>query len=85
VSRRPGYIEHALGVFAKYTETNLDPVSLYRLGRTVLEVNPRFVSTCVLRGGTGMAGSASVVFLDLGHARALGADVRNDARLNRGC
>jgi LCP family protein required for cell wall assembly len=82
---RPGFLERALGLLARYTDTNLSPVELYRLAHTVTEVNPKKVRVCVLTGSTGTAGSASVVFPDLGHARALAADVRHDARANRGC
>lgn len=35
---RPGFFEAALGVFARYTDTNLSPVELYQLGRTVLTI-----------------------------------------------
>lgn len=82
---RSGFFERALGLFARYTDTNLGPVDLYRLGRTVLEVDPDRVRVCVLAGGTGYAGAASVVFPDMAAARALGRDVRHDARVDGGC
>jgi LCP family protein required for cell wall assembly len=82
---RPGFLERALGLMARYTDTNLGPVELYRLAHTVTQVNPAKVRVCVLTGGTGYAGAASVVFPDEGRARALAADVRHDARANRGC
>lgn len=80
-----GYVEHALGVFAQSTDTNLGPVDLYRLARTVLEVNPKLVRGCVLTGGLGFAGAASVVFPDLSRARSIGVDVRHDATVDHGC
>ena len=49
---RPGFLERALGLLARYTDTNLNPVQLYRLAHTVLEVNPTLVKVCVLNGGT---------------------------------
>lgn len=82
---RPGFVERALGLFARYTDTNLGPVELYRLARTVLEVNPARVRVCVLAGSTGTAGAASVVFPDVAATRALAADVRHDARVDSGC
>lgn len=82
---RPGFLERALLLFAQNTDTNLTPVQLYRLAHTVLEVNPKFVRTCVVTGGTGFAGSASVVFPDVAAARALGEDVRHDATVNGSC
>ena len=83
--QRKGFFERALERFAKWTDTNLNPVELYRLARTVTEVNPRLVRTCVLTGGVGYAGSASVVFPNVGAAQALGRDVRHDATVNGSC
>ena len=82
---RPGFFEHSLGVFAEHTDTDLSPVELYRLARTVLEISPRRVRVCVLTGATGYAGSASVVFPDRGRMRALVRDVGADATLDSGC
>ncbi len=83
--RQPGYFERALGVFARYTDTNLSPVELYRLGRTVMTIDPAQVRVCVLKGSTGYAGAASVVFADLAATRSLVADVRNDATVDQTC
>ena len=82
---RRGFLERALERFARWTDTNIGPVELYRLAHTVLQVNPRLVRTCVLNGGVGYAGSASVVFPDIAAAGALGRDVRHDARVNGSC
>lgn len=82
---RIGFLERALGYFARYTDTNLGPAELYQLTRTVLEINPARVRVCVVTGSTGYAGSASVVFPDRGTLRALVADVRHDATVDRGC
>ncbi len=80
-----GTVEHAVSVLANNTRTDLNPVQLYRLARTVLEVNPDKVRTCVVNGSVGWAGPASVVFPDVGQARALGNDVAHDATVNHGC
>ena len=77
-----GFLERSLGVFARQTDSNVGPVELYRLASTVLEVDPEKVRVCVLRGGTGYAGAASVVFPDLSFASSLAADVRDDATLD---
>lgn len=82
---RPGYLERTLELFARYTDTNIGPVELYRLARTVLEVNPALVRVCVLTGSIGNAGAASVVFPDIAATRALAADVRHDAKVDGGC
>ena len=84
-SARKGFFERALERFARYTDTNLGPVELYRLAQTVMQVNPRLVRTCVLNGGIGTAGAASVVFPNVAAAHALGRDVRHDATVNGSC
>lgn len=81
----PGFVERALGLFARFTDTNIGPVELYRLARTVLEVNPHLVRVCVLSGSTGYVGAASVVFPNVAAARALATDVRHDARVDGRC
>jgi polyisoprenyl-teichoic acid--peptidoglycan teichoic acid transferase len=82
---RPGFLERSLERFAKYTDTNVGPIELYRLAHTVLQVDPKLVKVCVVTGGTGMAGSASVVFPNVAAAQALGRDVRHDAKVKGGC
>lgn len=82
---RLGFFERALGAFARYTDTDLSPVELYRLGRTVMTINPALVRVCVIPGTSGYAGSASVVFADLAAARSLAADVRHDATVDGDC
>jgi polyisoprenyl-teichoic acid--peptidoglycan teichoic acid transferase len=82
---RPGFLERALERFAKYTDTNVGPIELYRLSHTVLQVDPKLVQVCVLTGGTGFVGAASVVFPNFGAAQALGRDVRHDAKVNGSC
>jgi LCP family protein required for cell wall assembly len=81
----PGFYERALGLLAQWTDTNMSPIEMYRLGRDVLEVNPAKVQTCVLAGGIGSAGGASIVVPDVGAAQALGRDVLHDATVNHGC
>jgi LCP family protein required for cell wall assembly len=82
---RPGFMERALEVFGRHTDTNVGPVELYRLARAVAEVNPALVRVCVAAGSIGYAGSASVVFPDVSALRSLAQDVRNDAKVDRGC
>ncbi|CAA9372228.1 MAG: Cell envelope-associated transcriptional attenuator LytR-CpsA-Psr, subfamily A1 (as in PMID19099556) [uncultured Nocardioidaceae bacterium] len=79
---RLGFVERAIGYFARYTDTNVGPAELYQLARTVLEVDPARVSVCVLEGRTGVAGGASVVLPNVAAARALARDVRRDAEVD---
>ncbi len=83
-SDRAGFMELALGLFNNNTDTNVGPVELYRLARTVTEVNPALVRVCVATGSVGSAGAASVVFPNRAALRSLAADVRHDARVDRG-
>ncbi|MEP6667285.1 MAG: LCP family protein [Nocardioidaceae bacterium] len=82
---RPGFLERSLERFAKFTDTNVGPIELYRLAHTVLQVDPKLVKVCVLTGGTGFAGSASVVFPNVAAAQTLGRDVRHDAKVKGNC
>ena len=71
--------------FLKNVDVDLPPGELYRLARAVLEVDASKVQICPVRGGTGSAGGASVVFPDLGQARSLTDRARADARVEGGC
>lgn len=81
----PGYMER--GVLAAVTnlDTTLTPGQLYRLAQAVTDVDPRKLRGCVISGGTGYAGAASVVYPDVAQARRLGNDARKDGTLNHGC
>jgi hypothetical protein len=66
-------------------DTNLRPADLFRLAQAVTGMRPGRLRGCVVRGSTGTAGAASVVFPDVGQARRIGDDTRRDGTLNRGC
>lgn len=66
-------------------DTNLSPTEMYRLGRVMLTVKPGLVRNCVVPGGTGTAGGASVVFPDLGALAGVMKHVRRDATLHGAC
>jgi polyisoprenyl-teichoic acid--peptidoglycan teichoic acid transferase len=82
---RPGFMERGVYSAVKNLNTNLRPSELYRLAMAVASINPAKVKGCVVQGGTGYVGAASVVFPDVAQARRYGNDARNDATLNRGC
>ncbi len=81
----PGALERLLTSFLANTDVDLPPTELYRLARGVLQIEPAAVRACVLRGGTGSAGGASVVFPDVAQARSIIARARDDATLEGGC
>jgi LCP family protein required for cell wall assembly len=82
---QPGFIERGLYSAVKNLNTDLKPSELYRLAQAVISTNPHRIRSCVIQGGTGYVGAASVVFPDVGQARGYGNDARRDATLDHGC
>ncbi len=85
LTAKPGQLERLMVSFLKNVDVDLPPAELYRLARAVLEVDASKVQICPVRGGTGSAGGASVVFPDIGQARSLTDRARADARVEGGC
>ena len=81
---RPGFIERGVMAVMTHTDTNASPAELFEIAQAVAQVDPRRISTCVVRGRVGFVGAASVVFPDVAQARRLGREARQDAAL-RGC
>ncbi|MGH3509474.1 MAG: LCP family protein [Nocardioidaceae bacterium] len=82
---KPGFFERGVYTAAKNLFTDLKPSQLYTLAAAVASIDPSKITACVVQGGTGMVGAASVVFPDVAQARAYGNDARADATLNHGC
>lgn len=82
---RPGFMERGVWAAVRHMNTDLRPSELYRLAQAGVGLDPRKMRGCVVQGGVGYAGSASVVFPDVGQARRIGDDVRRDATLDHGC
>lgn len=83
---RPGFMERGVASVVRHLDTpNVPPSELFRLAQAASTIDPRKFSTCVINGGTGYAGAASVVFPDLGQARSIAARVRRDATLEGRC
>jgi LCP family protein required for cell wall assembly len=80
---RPGFIERGVMTVMEHMATNADPGELFALAQAVAQVDPRRITTCVVRGRVGFVGAASVVFPDVAQARRLGRDARSDATLRR--
>ncbi len=85
ITLEPGTLERIMVSFLKNVDVDLPPAELYRLARAVLQVESDKVQICPVRGGTGYAGSASVVFPDIAQARSLTSRARDDARVEGGC
>ncbi|MGZ4429259.1 MAG: LCP family protein [Nocardioidaceae bacterium] len=81
----PGFMERGLLSAVRNLYTNLKPSELFTLAQAVTQVKLSKFTGCVVQGGTGYVGAASVVFPDVAEARRYGNDARNDATLNHGC
>ncbi len=83
---RPGFMENAvMSVLANMDTPNLDPSEVYRLAHAAALVNPAKLRTCVIGGGTGYVGGASVVFPNISQARSIARRARSDATLRGSC
>jgi LCP family protein required for cell wall assembly len=82
-AHRPGFIEAGVLSVMRNLHTDLTPARLYELAQAVAQLNPRKLTTCVVPGGTGYVGAASVVFPNRSTARRYGQDARRDATIKR--
>ena len=80
----PGFIERGVATVMTKMHTNVGPAELFELAQMVAQVQPAKVTTCVVQGGIGNIGGASVVIPNVSQARRLGDDAREDATI-RGC
>jgi polyisoprenyl-teichoic acid--peptidoglycan teichoic acid transferase len=78
---RPGWIEDGVLSAIENMATNASPVELYRLARAAAAIKPSKITTCVLQGGIGDIGGASVVLPYTDQAQRLGDRARDDATL----
>lgn len=81
----PGFMERGVATVLGNMNTNVGPVELYRLAHAASRVNPRAFRTCVIGGGTGTVGGASVVFANTGQLRSIARRAKRDATLEGGC
>ena len=82
---KPGLMERGVLSVVKNLDTNLPPAELYRLASAASTISPGKFRTCVVEGGVGYAGAASVVFPDMAQARSIGNRARSDATLTGPC
>ena len=77
----PGFIERGVVTVMQHMHTDLGPAELYRLAQAMAQVEPGKISGCVVQGGIGNIGGASVVLPYVSQARMLGNEARKDATL----
>lgn len=80
---QPGFIARGVQSVLRNLHTDLPPGELFRFAQTVAQVDPAKITTCVLQGGIGDIGGASVVLPDTAAARRYGDDARRDAVISR--
>ena len=77
----PGFIEKGVLSVMAHLYTNLPPAELFKLAQAMAQVDPKKVTSCVVQGGIGNIGGASVVLPYVDMARRLGNEARNDATI----
>lgn len=84
-AKEKGALELALTFLLDDTITDVPPHEVFRLARLAITVDPKKVSNCVIPGGLGTAGEASIVVIDVDAAIAFFDDIRPDATADAGC
>lgn len=79
----PGFMERGVLTVMAKMHTNVAPAELFELAQAMAQVQPSKITTCVVQGGIGNIGGASVVIPSISQARRLGADARNDATISQ--
>ncbi len=77
----PGFIERGVVSVMQHLHTDLGPTELFRLAQATAQVDPARITSCVVQGGIGDIGGASVVLPYTSQARMLGNEARRDATL----
>ncbi len=77
----PGFIERGVFSVMQHLHTDLSPAELFRLAQAMAHVEPSKITNCVIQGGIGNIGGASVVIPNVTQARSLGNQARQDATI----
>jgi LCP family protein required for cell wall assembly len=79
----PGFIERGVLTVLEHMHTDVAPGDLFRIAQAVAQVDPAKITGCVVQGGIGDVGGASVVLPYLDQARRYGDAAREDATISR--
>ncbi|WP_309649977.1 LCP family protein [Nocardioides sp.] len=82
-SDEAGFMESGVMTVMKHLHTALPPSELFRLAQAIAQVDPAKVTGCVVQGGIGDIGGASVVLPYVDQARSYGDQARDDAVIER--
>ena len=80
---KPGFIEKGVLSVLKNMDAQVSPGRALPDRPGVAQVQPGKISDCVVQGGIGNVGGASVVFPNVSPARRFGNDARKDATIKR--
>ena len=80
---KPGFIEKGVLSVLKNMDAQVSPAELYRIAQAIAQVQPGKICGCVVLGGIGNVGGASVVFPNVSAARRYGNDARKDATIKQ--
>ena len=80
-AHQAGFMERGVTSVLKNLTTDADPAELFRIAQAITQVDPRKITTCVVQGGIGNIGGASVVLPYRDQARHYGDEAREDASL----
>jgi len=78
---KPGWIEHGVLSVIDNVHTTVDPGELFTIAQAAAQVDPKKITTCVVPGGIGNIGGASVVLPNTSTAQRYGDDARKDATI----
>lgn len=82
-AHQPGFIEGGVMTVLKHMHTDVPPGELFRIAQAVAQVDQGRITGCVVTGGFGNVGGASVVIPDVAQARSYGDQARDDAIIER--
>jgi LCP family protein required for cell wall assembly len=80
-----GFMERTTLAALAGLQTDLDPAQAYRLIQALTTIDPDSTSACIIRGEPTVEFGADVLIPDQAQADAVGADARDDMRLQGGC
>jgi LCP family protein required for cell wall assembly len=79
---KPGWLEEHVLTAMQNMASNASPGEIYRLAHAVAAIKPSKITQCVLQGGIGDIGGASVVLPYTDMAQRFGNEARDDATLD---
>jgi polyisoprenyl-teichoic acid--peptidoglycan teichoic acid transferase len=80
---QPGFIARGVLTVLEHMHTDLPPGELFRIGQALAQIDPGKITSCVVQGGIGNVGGASVVIPYLDQARRYGDAARKDATISQ--